>query len=60
MGIGRFAVRFMTRTMEHLVKEGGRVKALQNLRYTTHERLMKAKTLDESIPGGSDGERGCS
>lgn len=29
-----------------LVK-GGKVKALQNLRYTTHERLMKAKTLDE-------------
>lgn len=29
-----------------LVK-GGRVRALQNLRYTTHERLMKAKNLDE-------------
>jgi len=29
-----------------LVK-GGRVRALQNLRYTTHERLLKAKTLDE-------------
>jgi hypothetical protein len=29
-----------------LVK-GGKVKALQNLRYTTHERLIKAKTLDE-------------
>ena len=29
-----------------LVK-GGQVRALQNLRFTTHERLMKAKTLDE-------------
>jgi hypothetical protein len=29
-----------------LVK-GGRVKAPQSIRYTTHERLMKAKNLDE-------------
>jgi hypothetical protein len=29
-----------------LVK-GGRVKALQNLRYTSREKLMNAKTLDE-------------
>ena len=29
-----------------LVK-GGRVRALQNLRYTTRDRLLKAKTLDE-------------
>jgi hypothetical protein len=28
-------------------EDGGRVKALQNLRYTTRERLGKAKTLDE-------------
>lgn len=38
-----------------LVK-GGRVRALQNLRYTTHERLMKAKTLDEVFaPSVSEG-----
>ena len=29
-----------------LVK-GGRVKAPQSIRYTTHERLLKAKNLDE-------------
>jgi hypothetical protein len=35
-----------------LVK-GGKVKALQNLRYTTHERLIKARTLDEVFPVGA-------
>jgi hypothetical protein len=33
-----------------LVK-GGRVKAPQSIRYTTHERLMKAKNLDELFEG---------
>jgi hypothetical protein len=33
-----------------LVK-GGRVKAPQAPRYTTHERLMKAKNLDELFAG---------
>jgi hypothetical protein len=37
-----------------LVK-GGRVKAPQSIRYTTHERLMKAKNLDELF-GGKNGE----
>jgi hypothetical protein len=47
---GKFVVNFTEPAREigpiPLVK-GGRVKALQNLRYTTRERLEKAKTLDE-------------
>jgi len=47
---GKFVVNFATPAREigpvPLVK-GGRVKALQNLRYTTRVRLEAAKTLDE-------------
>jgi len=47
---GKFIVRFEGPAEEiqpiPLVKNG-RVKALQNLRYTTRERLLEAKTLDD-------------
>lgn len=46
----KFVVNFSEKAKEiapiPLVK-GGRVKALQNLRYTTKEKLMSAKTLDD-------------
>lgn len=47
---GKFVLNFEERAREigpiTLVK-GGRVKHLQNLRYTTKERLERAKTLDD-------------
>jgi len=47
---GKFVVNFSEPAKEispiPLVK-GGRVKALQNLRYTTREKLMVAKTLED-------------
>jgi hypothetical protein len=47
---GKFVLNFEERAQPvgpiPLVK-GGRVKAPQSIRYTTHERLLKAKNLDE-------------
>jgi hypothetical protein len=49
-GSGKFVVNFAEPAKEigpiSLVK-GGRVKALQNLRYTTRQKLESAKTLDD-------------
>ncbi len=49
-GTDKFVVNFAEPAREigpiRLVK-GGRVKALQNLRYTNHERLESAQTLDD-------------
>jgi hypothetical protein len=38
-----------------LLVRGGKVKALQNLRYTTYSRLLIAKTLDDLWGDSSDG-----
>jgi hypothetical protein len=48
---GKYVVNFSEPAREigpiRLVRKAGRVKALQNLRYTTLKRLMSAKTLDD-------------
>jgi len=47
---GKFVVNFAEPAKEIgpiALQRGGKVNALQNLRYTTRERLQQAKTLDE-------------
>ena len=47
---GKFVVNFTERAKEIgpiILVKGGRVKALQNLRYTTRQKLEAAKTLDD-------------
>jgi hypothetical protein len=49
---GKWVLNFAeaAREIDHIpLVKSGKVKALYNLRYTTRERLLAAKTLDEAF-----------